>query len=252
MAIRVQIEDRIALLTIDREQQLNALNIKILKELEQELIALRDDGGIKVVVITGAGDKAFVAGADISEMKDMNEKQAWEFAGLGQRVFRLIETMPKPVIAAINGYALGGGCELALACDLRFAGDWAKLGQPEIGLGIIPGFGGTRRLARLVGQGKALEMILGGGRIDAETALKLGLVEQVYSSEDLMPKTMEFAHRLASYSLRALQAAKVAISGDDDPGLAREQELFAQLFAGHDQQEGMAAFLERRQPKFKE
>lgn len=252
MSVRVQIEENIALVTIDREQQLNALNMATLQELERELQKLRDDRGIKVLVVTGAGAKAFVAGADIAEMKDMTEQAAWEFSGLGQRVFSLLESMPKPVIAAINGYALGGGCELALACDMRFAGDWAKFGQPEIGLGIIPGFGGTRRLARLVGRGRAMEMILGGERIDAETALKLGLIERIYAPDELMPKTMEFAHRLAGYSLRALQAAKAAIAGDDDPGLAREQELFAQLFTGEDQQEGMAAFIERRPPRFKE
>lgn len=252
MAVKVQVEDHIALVTIDREQQLNALNIETLQELERELSTLAEDLGIKVVVITGAGTKAFVAGADISEMKDMDEAEALEFSKLGHRVFMLLESMPKPVIAVINGYALGGGCELALACDLRFAGDWAKLGQPEIGLGIIPGFGGTRRLARLVGRGKALEMILGGDRIDAQTALDLGLVERVCSADELMPKAMEFAHRLASYSLRALQAAKASITGLDDPGLEREQDLFAQLFNGHDQKEGMTAFLERRKPIFTE
>lgn len=252
MSVRVQIEDHIALVTIDREPQLNALNIETLKALEQELGTLSLDGGTKVVVLTGAGSKAFVAGADIGEMKDMNEKQAYEFSSLGHRVFRLLETMPKPVIAAINGYALGGGCELALACDMRFAGDWAKIGQPEIGLGIIPGFGGTRRLARLVGRGKAMEMIMGGVRLDAGEALKLGLVERVCSAEELMPGTMDFARRLANCSLRALAAAKAAIGGGDDPGLVVEQELFAQLFSGPDQKEGMSAFLERRQPRFSE
>lgn len=252
MTVRVQKEDHIALVTIDREPQLNALNIETLQELEQELITLKEDRGIKVVVITGAGSKAFVAGADIAEMKDMSPEEAREFSELGHRVFSLLEAMPKPVIAAINGYALGGGCELALACDIRFAGDWAKIGQPEIGLGIIPGFGGTRRLTRLVGRGRAMEMILGGERIDANTALKLGLVERIYSAEELMPKTMEFARRLAGYSLLALQAAKASITGTDDLGLEREQELFARLFAGHDQQEGMTAFLERRPPRFKE
>lgn len=252
MTVRVQKEDHIALVTIDREPQLNALNIETLQELEQELIKLKEDRGIKVVVITGVGSKAFVAGADIAEMKDMSPEEAREFSELGHRVFSLLEAMPKPVIAAINGYALGGGCELALACDIRFAGDWAKIGQPEIGLGIIPGFGGTRRLTRLVGRGRAMEMILGGERIDANTALKLGLVERIYSAEELMPKAMEFARRLAGYSLVALQAAKASIAGTDDLGLEREQELFARLFAGHDQQEGMTAFLERRPPRFKE
>jgi enoyl-CoA hydratase len=250
MSVKVQIENRIALITIDREPQLNALNIETLQQLERELTALKTDQGIKVLVVTGAGSKAFVAGADIAEMKDMTAEEAREFSGLGHRVFALLESMPKPVIAAINGYALGGGCELALACDLRFAGDWAKIGQPEIGLGVIPGFGGTRRLTRLVGRGRALEMILGGDRIDAATALKIGLVERVYPPEELMPKTMEFARRLAGYSLLALQAAKTVIVGAEDPGLEKEQQLFAQLFAGPDQKEGMAAFLERRPPRF--
>ena len=145
MSVRVGIEDAIALVTIDREQQLNALNLETLEELEAEIIALGEDKGIKVVVITGAGNRAFVAGADIVEMKDFTEEEALEFSALGHRVFSRIESLPKPVIAAVNGYALGGGCELALACDLRFAGDWAKFGQPEFGLGIIQGFGGTRR-----------------------------------------------------------------------------------------------------------
>lgn len=252
MTVRVQNEDTIALVTIDNQQQLNALNISTLEELEQELGKLKDDRGIKVVVITGAGSKAFVAGADIAEMKDMSQEEALEFSRLGHRVFALLESMPKPVIAAINGYALGGGCELALACDLRFAGSWARIGQPEIGLGIIPGFGGTRRLVRLVGRGRAMEMILGGERIDAEKALKLGLVERVYSEDELMPKTMEFARRLSGYSLKALEAAKAAISGGEDLGMEKEQELFARLFAGNDQKEGMTAFLERRPPRFKE
>lgn len=250
MAVKVQVEHSIALVTIDREKQLNALNIETLRELEKELSALNDDRGIKVVVVTGAGSKAFVAGADIAEMKDMTEEEARDFSALGQRVFGLLESMPKPVIAAINGYALGGGCELALACDLRFAGDWAKMGQPEIGLGIIPGFGGTQRLPRLVGRGRALEMILGGGRVDAETALKMGLVERIYAKDELMPKTMEFAHRLANYSLCALQAAKTAIINGD--GQESERDLFAQLFTGADQREGMTAFLERRPPRFTE
>jgi len=251
MGVRVEIEDAIALVTIDREKQLNALNIETLRQLEQEISALGADNGIKVVVVTGAGSKAFVAGADIAEMKDMNEEEALEFSALGHRVFSLIESLPKPVIAAVNGYALGGGCELALACDLRFAGDWAKLGQPEIGLGIIPGFGGTRRLSRLVGRGKAMELIYSGERIDAQTALRLGLVERIYSAEELMPKTMDFARGISKYSLRALQAAKAAIA-TEDPGLQKEQKIFAQLFSGPDQKEGMSAFIERRRPLFKE
>lgn len=251
MSVRVEIEDAIALVTIDREQQHNALNIETLRQLEQEVRALGADVGIKVVVITGAGNKAFVAGADIAEMKEMGEDEAHAFSALGHRVFSLIESLPKPVIAAINGFALGGGCELALACDLRFAGDWAKLGQPEIRLGIIPGFGGTRRLARLVGRGKALELILSGERIDAREALRLGMVERVYLAEELMPRTMEFARGLSGLSLRALEAVKAAMA-TEDPGLTKEQSLFAQLFNGTDPKEGMEAFLERRRPLFTE
>lgn len=251
MTVRIEVENRVALVTLEREAQLNALNIRQLQTLEMELTALAKDPAVKVIVLTGLG-KAFVAGADIAEMKEMSEKEAWEFAGLGQRVFRLLETCPKPVIAAINGFALGGGCELALACDMRFASDKAKLGQPEITLGIIPGFGGTRRLARFVGRGKALELILGGEMLDAATALSLGLVERVYPPEELLPKTLEFAARLAGFSSRALAAAKTSILVGQDPGLQVEQELFAQLFTGRDQVEGMAAFLERRRPEFKE
>lgn len=249
MSVLVECEDAIALVTIAREQQLNALNIETIKLLDKEISALAADTKIKVVVITGAGSKAFVAGADIAEMKDMDQEQAQDFAALGHGLMDRIEALPKPVIAAINGYALGGGCELALACDLRFAGDWARLGQPEIGLGIIPGFGGTRRLAALVGQGKALELILSGERIDAKTALLLGLVERIYPADELMPKTMEFARGLSNYSLQALAAVKAAVARPD-PGLAKERQLFAQLFAGPDQKEGMSAFLERRRPQF--
>lgn len=251
MSVRVEIEEAIALVTIDREQQLNALNIETLRRLEVEIEALGADVGTKVLVVTGAGSKAFVAGADIAEMQDMDPQAALEFSALGHRVLGLIASLPKPVIAAVNGFALGGGCELALACDLRFAGDWAVLGQPEISLGIIPGFGGTRRLARLVGPGKAMELILSGEKIDAKTALSLGLVERVYPAEELMPRTMDFARGLSRYSLKALQGAKASMASED-PGLAREQELFSQLFAGPDPKEGMSAFLQRRRPLFTE
>lgn len=251
MTVRVEIEDAIALVTIDREQQLNALNAEILSSLGEEVQALAADESIKAVVITGAGDRAFVAGADIAAMKDMDSGAAQEFSALGHRVFDAIESLPKPVIAAVNGFALGGGCELALACDLRFAGERAKFGQPEIGLGIIPGFGGARRLVRLVGVGKAAEMVLSGERIDAQKAYELGLVERVYTADELMPKTIEFARGLSGYSLKAMQAAKLALAVTK-AGQPYERELFAQLFDGPDQKEGMQAFLERRRPVFKE
>lgn len=252
MSVLAERKDAIALVTIQREEQLNALNIRTLQQLEMELTELRKDKSVKVIVITGAGGKAFVAGADIAEMKEMNEREAHEFSALGHRVFSLLEACPKPVIAAVNGYALGGGCELALACDIRFASEKARFGQPEISLGIIPGFGGTRRLARLIGRGKAMELILGGDMVDAPTALKLGLVERVIPQAQLLAETMEFARRLAEFSLRALQAAKAAITAGGDPGLEVERELFAQLFTGADQREGMAAFLEKRRPRFRE
>ena len=235
-------------ITLNRPEVRNALSPAMWRDISAAVKLAREDDSVKVVIIAGAGDQALASGADIQEIHDRN--YLGQLAGTATLALKNLEDLYKPVICAVNGYALGGGCELALACDLRFAGDWAKIGQPEIGLGIIPGFGGTRRLTRLVGRGRALEMILGGDRIDAATALKIGLVERVYPPEELMPKTMEFARRLAGYSLLALQAAKTVIVGAEDPGLEKEQQLFAQLFAGPDQKEGMAAFLERRPPRF--
>jgi enoyl-CoA hydratase len=207
-----------------------------------------------VVVLTGAGDRAFIAGADIMYMKglDVDEARAW--GELGHEVGRLLETMPQPTIAAINGFALGGGCELALACDLRFASSRAKLGQPEINLGIIPGWGGTQRLARTTTLGFAKELILTGRTVDAEEALERGLVNAVTEPEELLPRVLETALQLAAKSPLAVEAAKQAVNqalhGDHDENLAREADRFGELFASEDAKEGLTAFTEKREPRF--
>lgn len=246
--------DRVGIITINRPAKRNALDIKTRQEGAAALEHWRADDGVRVVVITGAGDKAFIAGADISE-----------FAGrtaLAQRdvmnersLFTVIDTFPKPIIAMINGYCLGGGCELALACDLRVAGETAVFAQPEINLGIIPGGGGTQRLTRLIGESKAMEMILTGDMVDARTAYTLGLVNFVVPPEQLETKTMELAHRLAEKSPVALrfakEAVKIASRSTLDEGLQREIDLFALCFASEDKEEGVRAFLEKRKPDFK-
>ena len=207
-----------------------------------------------MVVLTGAGDRAFIAGADIMYMKglDVDEARAW--GELGHEVGRLLETMPQPTIAAINGFALGGGCELALACDLRFASSRAKLGQPEINLGIIPGWGGTQRLARTTTLGFAKELILTGRTVDAEEALERGLVNAVTEPEELLPRVLETALQLAAKSPLAVEAAKQAVNqalhGDHDENLAREADRFGELFASEDAKEGLTAFTEKREPRF--
>ncbi|MEQ2128620.1 short-chain-enoyl-CoA hydratase [Caldanaerobacter subterraneus KAk] len=252
--IEVKIEKGIATITINRPKALNALNTETLEELENVLEVLQNDDGVKVIVITGAGEKAFVAGADISEMKDMSVFEAKKFAELGQKVFRKIELMKKPVIAAVNGYALGGGCELALACDIRIASRNAKFGQPEVGLGIIPGFGGTQRLPRIVGVSKAKELIYTGDMIDAEEALRIGLISKVVEQDKLLEEAYGIAKKIMSKGLVAVSLAKEAINKslevDIDSGMEYEANAFALCFGTQDQKEGMAAFLEKRAPKF--
>ncbi|NNG66485.1 short-chain-enoyl-CoA hydratase [Caldanaerobacter subterraneus] len=252
--IDVKKEEGIATITISRPKALNALNTETLEELENVLEVLQNDDGVKVIVITGAGEKAFVAGADISEMKDMSVFEAKKFAELGQKVFRKIELMKKPVIAAVNGYALGGGCELALACDIRIASRNAKFGQPEVGLGIIPGFGGTQRLPRIVGVSKAKELIYTGDMIDAEEALRIGLISKVVEQDKLLEEAYGIAKKIMSKGLVAVSLAKEAINKslevDIDSGMEYEANAFALCFGTQDQKEGMAAFLEKRAPKF--
>src|SRR3954463_9029837 len=234
---------------------MNALDRPPLEELRACLEELAGDPGAGVVVLTGSGEKAFVAGADIKYMAGLTVEEANAWGELGHACARLLETMPKPTIAAINGFALGGGCELALACDIRYASSKAKLGQPEINLGIIPGWGGTQRLARVCGLGIAKELILTGRLVDADEALRIGLVNAVYEPEELLERAMETARLIASKSPVALAAAKRALNhalqGDHVANLASEADGFGDLFASEDAQEGLTAFVEKREPNFK-
>jgi enoyl-CoA hydratase len=244
----------VAVLTVDRQDALNALDLETLEALRDRLRGLAEDVETRVVVLTGAGDRAFIAGADIKYMSGLEVEGAKAWGELGHETGRLLETMAQPTIAAINGFALGGGCELALACDLRFASSKAKLGQPEISLGIIPGWGGTQRLARTTSLGFAKELILTGRTVGAEEALERGLVNAVTEPGDLLPRVMETAVQLAAKSPLALEAAKQAInralSGEHAKNLAREADRFGELFASEDAKEGLTAFAEKREPKF--
>ena len=252
----VLIEKRasVAVLTINRPDKLNALSSKVHSEGVAALGELRKDETVRVVVITGAGEKSFIAGADISEFAGKTPVSQRNLF-LEKTLFNSIDTFPKPVIAMINGFCLGGGCELALACDIRTASEKARFGQPEINLGIIPGGGGTQRLARLIGEGKAMELILTGDMIDAQTALGFGLVNYVFPTEELEAKTFELANKIAEKSPIALQMAKEAVKlasrSTLDEGLRREVDLFAICFSSEDKEEGVAAFLEKRKPTFK-
>ena len=245
---------RVALLTINRPDKLNALNIATRRELADALDELRDDHEIRVVVLTGAGEKAFVAGADINEFAGRTAVQQ-RAVMKAKSIFTAAEEFPKPLIAMINGFCLGGGCELALSCDLRIASDRARFGQPEINLGIIPGGGGTQRLTRLVGEGKAMQMILTGEMIDAAEAHRLGLVNEVYPAAELEAKTFELANRIAEKSPVALAMAKTAVKNAArttlQTGLDAEIDLFALCFSSADKEEGVRAFLEKRKADFK-
>lgn len=252
--ITVEKRENIAILTINRPDKLNSLNSKVHAEGVAALDNLRNDEKVRVVVITGAGEKSFIAGADISEFAGKTPvTQRSSF--LERTLFNSIEVFPKPIIAMINGFCLGGGCELALACDIRLASEKARFGQPEINLGIIPGGGGTQRLTKLIGEGKSMEMILTGDMIDAQTALGLGLVNDVFAPEELESKTLEMANKIAEKSPIALQMAKEAVKlaskSNLDEGLRREIDLFTICFSTEDKEEGVAAFLEKRKPVFK-
>jgi enoyl-CoA hydratase len=246
--------DRVGIITINRPDKRNALNIKTREEGAALLDELRNDDSIRVVVLTGAGDKAFVAGADIAEFAGRTAMMQRDVM-TARSLFTAIDTFPKPTIAMINGYCLGGGCELALACDIRIASETASFGQPEINLGIIPGGGGTQRLTHLVGEGKAMELILTGEIIDAKSAYAIGLVNHVFPAEMLQAKTMEIANRIAEKSPIALSLAKEAVKlasrSTLDEGLRREVDLFALCFSTEDKNEGVSAFLEKRKPEFK-
>jgi len=249
----VERRERVAVITINRPDKLNALNIQTRQEGAAALDELRDDAEIRVVVITGAGDKSFVAGADIGEFEGRTAVTQRDVM-TGRSLFTAVDGFPKPVIAMINGFCLGGGCELAISCDLRVASERARFGQPEIKLGIIPGGGGTQRLTRLVGESKAMEMILTGEMIDAQTALTLGLVNRVVPHEELEARTMEMANLIAGMSPVALRLAKEAVKtaarSTLDEGLRREVDLFAICFSSKDKDEGVRAFLEKRKPEF--
>lgn len=251
--LKVEHHDGITVMKVSAPKSLNALNSTILKEMEDFVDNL--DAATRVLIITGDGEKSFVAGADISEMAHLNEVEGHNFGRLGAQVFRAIETLPIPVIAAVNGFALGGGCELAMSCDIRIASSKAKFGQPEVGLGIIPGFSGTYRLPKLVGQAYAKEMIYTGKIIRADEALRIGLVNAVYEPDELMPKAIELAQMMLNNAPVAISLAKQSINEgydmDADAAIAHENTLFGRCFATADQKEGMDAFLNKRKAAFK-
>ena len=251
--IRVDREDAVAIVTVDRQEAMNALDVATLTELRDRLRELAEDETAGAVVLTGAGEKAFVAGADIKYMSGLDVEQAKAWGALGHEAGRLLETMPRPTIAAVNGFALGGGCELALACDIRYASATAKLGQPEVNLGIIPGWGGTQRLARVCGLGIAKELIFTGRVVDAAEALRIGLVNGIH--DPVLDKARETGALLASKSPVALRLMKElanrALGGDHAANLEAEGDTFGQLFSSEDVKEGLTAFVEKREPVFR-
>ena len=246
--------DGVLIITINKEKSLNALNSELLSELNSCFTEIQENDNIHVVIITGAG-KAFVAGADISEMSTLNAYEGSSFAKKGMDTFLKIEKLNKPVIAAVNGFALGGGCELALSCDIRIASNKAKFGQPEVGLGITPGFGGTQRLPREIGLAKAKELIYTAKIIDANEALKIGLISYVYEAEELLDKAIELANEIKKNAPLAVRYSKAAINTgyetDIDTSMDIEKANFGLCFATSDQKEGMKAFLEKRKAEFK-
>ncbi|NLJ57839.1 MAG: enoyl-CoA hydratase/isomerase family protein [Tissierellia bacterium] len=250
----LETKDDICTIKINNPKSLNALNEEVLKDLDAAFDQVAADDDASIIVLTGEG-KAFVAGADIAFMKELSVEDAKKFSAMGAKIFRKIETLDKIVIAAVNGFALGGGCELAMACDIRIASEKAKFGQPEVGLGITPGFSGTQRLPRLIGLGRAKELILTGSHIDAQEAYRIGLVNKVTDKESLMEETYAMAKKIISNSKSATRYAKeamnVGIETDIETGIGVEVNLFGLCFAHQDQKEGMGAFIEKRRPNFK-
>lgn len=248
------VSDRIATVTVNRPEKLNALNARSRADLRECFASLKNDPAVDVVILTGAGEKAFVAGTDIGELRALESGSGKEFAEAGSSVFDGIENLGKPVIAAVNGYALGGGCELALACHIRLASANAKFGQPEVNLGIIPGYGGTQRLARLIGRGKAMEMILTGVQIDAQEALAAGLVSRVFPLPELMTRARAMAAVIGSVGQIAVRMALKAVNMTEEVSLSEGEKLESSLFGvccgTNDFREGTTAFLEKRKPRF--
>ena len=250
--IKYEEDGKIAVLTINRPKALNALNSKVLEDLDKTLSSI-DTNKIRALIITGAGEKSFVAGADIGEMSSLSKKEGEAFGKKGNDVFRKIETFPIPVIAAINGFALGGGCEISMSCDIRICSDNAIFGQPEVGLGITPGFGGTQRLARLVGEGMAKQMIYSARNIKADEALRIGLVNAVYKQDELLPAAKKLAQTIAQNAPIAVRNCKKAINEgmqvDMDKAIVIEEKLFGDCFETEDQRAGMGNFLEKDKSK---
>jgi enoyl-CoA hydratase len=253
--VSIDRDDAVAVVTINRPKVLNALSSQTLDELRRAALALRHDAAVRSIVITGAGDKAFVAGADIGELAQQSPVAGRDHAVRGQHVFDLIENLGKPTVAAINGFALGGGCELAMACTLRLAADSARLGQPEVNLGLMPGYGGTQRLARLVGPGPALDLLLTGRQVAADEALRLGLVNRVVAAAELLPEARMLAALLATKAPVALRCIIDAVNKGLQMPLTQAQgleaALFGLVFSTDDMREGTRAFLEKRPPVFK-
>lgn len=253
--IQIDRQGNLAIITMTRPEKLNALNQEMLDELEAALIEVKADSEVRVVIITGEGEKAFVAGADIGQFPTLTPDEAKQLSLRGQEIFQQIEDLGKPVIAAVNGFALGGGCELALACHLRYAAENAKFGQPEVGLGVIAGYGGTQRLPRLVGSGRALDLLLSGRMIDAKTALDWGLVNAVFPAQNLMEEVGSIAQNISIKGPKALEFTLAAVfSGFGKTiaeGLTSEAENFRAVFDTKDRVEGARAFLEKRKPDFK-
>lgn len=252
-SINTDLTDGIFTITINRPDKLNALNKQVLSELGSAVDEIRENKDIRAAIITGAGQKAFVAGADIAEFIEMPPGEGEKLARRGQQIFFDIENSGKPIVAAVNGFALGGGCELALACHFRLASDNAKFGQPEVNLGIIPGYGGTQRLTLLVGKGKALELMMTGDMVDAQEAMQLGIVNHITTQQDLLQKTRSILFRIIEKSPVAISKLISAVNAafKDGDGFSEEARLFAEAFASDDKIEGTNAFLEKRKPSFK-
>ena len=256
MFIKKELKENACIIRVDREEALNAMNSTVLHELYNNIGSSINDKNIGAIIITGSGEKAFIAGADIKLMEKLDKKGGKEFGELGQKVTNLIEESSKPIIAAINGFALGGGCEIALACHLRFASKNAKFGQPEVKLGLIPGWGGTQRLPKIVGRGNAIELIIGGHIIDSNEALRIGLVNKVFEQDKLLDESISFAKIIGANGPFAVSQSLKCINDSSNyflvEGLKKEVEQFSNLFGSQETNEGLKAFVEKRKANFKQ